>query len=484
MVHKLFLLLALAIALALGLLGGITALNLRRGFIDYVNRLDLARLSPLARSLEQRADAAHGFDGLRDGARWEVLLRDTLQTQPPRDFARFRPPPPPPPPLFSHLPAPAPLERHDDAGERASPPLPLPLLLRISLLDARHHLVAGALPAADAMLRPLSHDGAVVGWLALRPLQQAVESRDTDFLSAQLRSMALLSGLLLLLALAVAWLFARHLLAPLRDVEQAADQLAHGRYQLHLDTARRDELGDLVRHINRLSMALQSHETARRRWIADISHELRTPLSIVRGEVEAMQDGVRVPDADGLHSLHEEVMRLDRLVDDLHQLSMADLGTLSYRPQQCDIAALVRSACSRLTTMASEAGIGWELDLPAAVIVQVDPDRLRQLLDNVIGNSLRYSDRGGRVRIEVAKGQHAVDVIVDDTPPGVAAESLARLFEPLYRGEASRARRHGGSGLGLTIAQRIALAHGGELNAQPSPLGGLRIVLTLPLVER
>lgn len=477
-VHKLFLLLALAIALALGALGSITILNLRRGFVAYVNTLDLARLAPLAQELDQRADAAQGFDGLRTSTTWDALLHRLLDPKPPRgepDPGANRPPPPPMPAPSLRAPG-----RHDDAP---TPPAPPALPPRISLLDAQHRWIVGAPLRADALERPLQQNGALVGWLALQPLTHPVESRDTDFLSAQIRDMALLAGVLVLLALGVAWIFARHLLAPLRDVERSADRLANGTYGQHLETSRRDELGDLVRHINRLSSALQANERARRRWIADISHELRTPLSIVRGEIEAMQDGVRVADAGGLRSLHEEVMRLDRLVDDLHQLSMADLGTLSYRPQHIDIAELIDSACTSLEPIAREAQLAIERDLLPAP-VRVDPDRLRQLIDNVIGNSLRYSDRGGRVHIGMEKQAQSVAVFFDDTPPGVDNDSLARLFEPLYRGEASRDRKRGGSGLGLAIAQRIAVAHDGTLCALASPLGGLRIVLTLPLVQR
>jgi len=469
-VHKLFLLLALAITLALGALGSITILNLRSGFVAYVNTLDLARLAPLAQELDQRRDAANGFDGLRDRATWDALVHHMLDPGPPRgapDPAARHPTPPPPP----------------GPGHNGHVPPPPALPPRVSLLDAQHRWIMGAPLREHALQRPLQQNGTLVGWLALQPLTHPVDSGDTDFLSEQIRDMALLAGGLLLLALGIAWIFARHLLSPLRDVEQSADQLANGNYGLHLNTSRRDELGDLVRHVNRLSSALQANESARRRWIADISHELRTPLSIVRGEVEAMQDGIRKADSGGLRSLHEEVMRLDRLVDDLHQLSMADLGTLSYRPQPIDVAELIGNACTSFEPIARQAALLLEYDLLPTVL-QVDPDRLRQLIDNVIGNSLRYSDGGGRMKISMASHAETIDFFFDDTPPGVDADSLARLFEPLYRAEASRDRRRGGSGLGLAIAQRIAEAHGGRLHARSSPLGGLRIVLTLPVVKR
>ena len=282
--------------------------------------------------------------------------------------------------------------------------------------------------------------------------------------------------------MAVAWFFARHLLAPLRAVEQAARQLSDGRYGVQLSTHRQDELGDLVHHVNRLSLALRAHETARQRWMADISHELRTPLAIVRGELEAMRDGVRPPDTQGLQSLHEEVMRLDRLVDDLHQWSMADAGSLSYRPRRLDLATLVTESCARFESTARMAGLDLDCQCDA-VGVSADPDRLRQLIDNLLGNALRYTDRGGQVRVQVQVAHDRACVRVDDSAPGVPLEALGRLFEPLYRGEASRNRALGGSGLGLAIAQRIALAHRGTLAASPSPLGGLRLELWLPRAE-
>lgn len=470
--HKLFLLLATAIGLALLAMGALSVYNLRSGFVDYVNTTDLARLDPLVQALDQRADATQGFAGLRRHGKWDALLRDTLeQGEPTAPPAAPRPPQPPEPPR-----PPAPPLPPQPPGV-APPPPPLPP--RVALLDAGQRLVAGSPPPADALKRPLRHDGVTIGWLVLRPLKQPEGRRDKAFLASQVRNMALLASALLLLAMALAWFFARHLLAPLRTVEQAARQLSDGKYGVQLDTCRQDELGDLVHHVNRLSLALQAHESARQRWMADISHELRTPLAIVRGELEGMRDGVRMADAAGLQSLHDEVMRLDRLVGDLHQWSLADQGSLSYRPQPLDLAALVADACARFASTAREAGLQIESDLSPAP-VNADPDRLRQLADNLLGNSLRYSDRGGRVQVSVFNEHGEAFLRVDDTPPGVPEQDLQRLFEPLYRGELSRNRAHGGSGLGLAIAQRIALAHGGDLSASLSPLGGLRLELRLP----
>jgi two-component system sensor histidine kinase BaeS len=159
---------------------------------------------------------------------------------------------------------------------------------------------------------------------------------------------------------------------------------------------------------------------------------------------------------------------------------MADIGSLSYRPQPVDMQALLQDTCARFDAAATAAGLQLSCDA-GKLMVLGDPDRLRQLIDNLISNSLNYSARGGRIDMILAEDAGRARVRVDDTPPGVDSSELGRLFDPLYRGEASRNRQHGGSGLGLAIAQRIAVAHGGELGAMPSPLGGLRIELWLPL---
>lgn len=462
-VHKLFLLLAVVMVLALVALGGSTAFNLRRGFVSYINDLDLDRLAPLAQALEQSDDATTGFTGLHDPAEWDTLLSKVFDLNHPPPH----PPPPPPPP-------------QPDAGPTPPPPVPLPP--RISLLDGQHQLVAGPEPSAKALELPLRRGDRVIGWLSLRPLTEPAGSNDINFLASQIDALLWIASALLLLALVAAWVFTRHLLAPLVEVERGAEQLASGKYRVHLKTTRRDELGDLMRHMNRLSDALQAHETSRQRWIADISHELRTPLAIVRGEIEAMQDGIRQPSENGLRSLHDEVMRLDRLIEDLHQLVMADLGTLSHRPERLDLSSVLRDACMHFESKAHSAGLTLQTELQPAM-VRADPDRARQLIDNLLNNSIRYSDAGGRIRVTCSMERNKVHVIVDDTPPGVPADTIPRLFEPLFRGEASRNRLRGGSGLGLAIAERIAKAHSGELIASPSPLGGLRIEWILPAAD-
>jgi two-component system sensor histidine kinase BaeS len=205
---------------------------------------------------------------------------------------------------------------------------------------------------------------------------------------------------------------------------------------------------------------------------------------VLRAEIEAMQDGIRPLNASGLALLHSEVGALTQLVNDLHELALADVGALSYRKQDLDLCALVRHMAQTEQVRLEAAGLAFTFSVPAtALTLQADPDRLRQLLRNLFDNAARYTDAPGLITLQlIASGDTAV-LLLQDSPPGVPIEQLPRLFDRFFRVEASRGRAGGGSGLGLSICQRIAQAHGGTLRAEPSPLGGLQLTLTLPLLQ-
>ena len=232
-----------------------------------------------------------------------------------------------------------------------------------------------------------------------------------------------------------------------------------------------------------MASSLQSLEASRRRWIAELSHEMRTPLAVLRGEVECLIDGVRPLDRSSLVSLQGEVARLTRLMDDFHQLAMSDLRALPCTFAALDAGLLVREAAERLGARADAAGLSLDCTVPP-VPLRADWDRQRidQLLANLLENSIQYTDAPGRVRLTLGAddGQTAT-LRVDDSAPGVPQEDLAHVFEPLYRADPSRSRQSGGSGLGLAICQAIVRSHGGSIVAQSSALGGLCVVVRLPL---
>jgi two-component system sensor histidine kinase BaeS len=279
---------------------------------------------------------------------------------------------------------------------------------------------------------------------------------------------------------------ANRLVRPIRALARATDRLAAGEFGTRVPVTSTDELGHLARDFNALALTLEQNEQARRQWVADISHELRTPLSILRGETEALQDGVREPSPDAIRSLHGEIMRLSRLVDDLYQLSLADLGALTYRKTELDLAELLTAALAPYRAEFAARRIALTADIPRepAAVLFGDPERLHQLFANIFDNTLKYTDPGGEFVVRLACRDREAVVDFQDSAPGVPEDGLTRLFDRLYRAEASRSRESGGAGLGLAICRSIVEAHAGTIEARPSPLGGVWIRVELPLTER
>ena len=232
-----------------------------------------------------------------------------------------------------------------------------------------------------------------------------------------------------------------------------------------------------------MALTLEKNEKARRQWVADISHELRTPLAVLRGEIEALLEGIRSTTPESIRSLHAEVLRLNRLVDDLYQLALSDLGTLTYHKENLDLAEILRDFIEPYGAEFARKSIRFSADIAQGfeITVFADSERLHQLFANLIDNSLKYTDTGGEliIRLTCSTGQATVDF--EDSAPGVPEEELDRLFDRLYRVEASRSRSSGGAGLGLAICKNIVEAHEGTISAHPSPLGGVLIRVTMPV---
>lgn len=232
-----------------------------------------------------------------------------------------------------------------------------------------------------------------------------------------------------------------------------------------------------------MAEGLQKLEAARRRWLADISHELRTPLTVLRGDVEALNEGIRPLRPEAIEVLHEEVLRLNRLVDDLHLLAISDLQTLPCHMAGDDAVAMLQRLQGRYESRARAAGLSLRVQWPAHLAmlnVHWDTGRMEQLMANLLENSLHYTHAPGQVLVRLELDDHRIRLVVEDSAPGVSEGQLPQLFEPLYRGDAARDNRSGGSGLGLAICQVIAEAHGGQLTASASGLGGLALTLELP----
>lgn len=367
--------------------------------------------------------------------------------------------------------------------------LPQPLEWRIRLLDAQRQMIYGRgnEPLSELDLHPIKNDsGDIVGYLGVQQDDAAFSAaRDLQFSKQQNQAYLVIALVMLLISAGVAMPLASHLVGPIKDLTLATRRLASGDYTPRIQHQTNDELGQLARDFNELAITLNRNESLRRRWVADISHELRTPLAILLGEIDAIRDGVYTLDDNALNSLHQEALLLSRIVNDLYELSMSDIGALDYHKVAVDLGAAARDALEGVVSAFSEKSIhvdteGLE-DEPRA-IVYADPDRLDQLLSNLLQNTLRYTDAQGHVRMALSRKGDTVCLHLEDSPPGVSESELPKLFDRLYRTDSSRNRKTGGTGLGLAICKNIAEAHSGSLTATSSTLGGLCMTLELPLI--
>jgi two-component system sensor histidine kinase BaeS len=337
--------------------------------------------------------------------------------------------------------------------------------------------------AGETALRPIAVEDRTVGWISRAPLRRLSSAAEVSFQQEQLRASWTIAAFAVALAAVLALVLARAFLLPLRRVAEATHRLAAGHYATRVAVRSSDELGRLGEDFNRLAQALERNEALRRRFMADVSHELRTPLAVLSGELEALEDGVRPLTRESLASLRAEVNALGKLVDDLNQLALADSGALAYRKATVDVVPLVAQALESHRDRLAERALAVETAWNGAAPVFGDADRLRQMFRNLLENSARYTDRGGRIRVAVRRDADKVAIEFEDSAPGVPADALPQLFERFYRVEASRSRANGGAGLGLAICRSIAAAHGGDIAAAPSPLGGLRVSVSLPVSQ-
>ena len=446
----------------------------RASFVGYLDEVSKQRLAPSLTRLSA-AYAQHGdWNFLRDDPVQFVDLIEPL----PHGFHGLRaggferPPPPPdgaPPPEGPGGPPPP---GHPHAPD---------LLARLTLVDGSGAFVAGNphVPK-DAFELPITLEDSVVGKLRLGPMPQINGATDVAFAHAQTRSAAIAGAAILIGALLFSFVLARWLLAPVRALTSGTRALAAGDFGKRIDAQRSDELGALSRDFNHLAATLEQARDARRKWGADIAHELRTPLSILKGEIQAMQDGVRANTPQALDSLQAECTRLGGLIEDLYQLSLADAGALDYRFEVVDLGELVDDAIDAHKDACASKGLELSGEAQPHALVDGDARRLSQLLDNLLTNSQRYTDAPGRIRIAVTSDAKSVRLAVDDTAPGVPASALPHLFDRLFRVESSRNHAVGGAGLGLSIAKAIVEAHHGRIVVESSPLGGLHVGVELP----
>ena len=328
---------------------------------------------------------------------------------------------------------------------------------------------------------PLTHNLQTVGYLISDGGLQFTsenESRLVEQLNRAAISAALIAGGV---ALLLALLLAHSLLRPVRDLTQAASGMADGDLSQRVELQGAGEWVTLGQAFNHMATSLEDAENRRRALTADIAHELRTPLAVQRAHLEALQDGIYELTQENLLPIEAQTQILTRLVEDLRTLALADSGQLALERVPVDFSALVERVVSRFQPQAGAQQTGLALTLAVdSVHFAVDPQRIEQILNNLLSNALRYAT-GGSIRVRLARTSERVMLSVHDSGPGIPEDSLPHIFERFYKTEKSRRSAYGSTGLGLSIARKLAQAHGGDLTAANHPQGGALFTLELPL---
>jgi len=300
------------------------------------------------------------------------------------------------------------------------------------------------------------------------------------FVVAMARSLVLVSVVAAVVGLLLSVVLFRKLVRPVQSMMVMAERIAAGDYHARASASTSDEIGRLADSLNRMAAKLAELERLRKDLVANVAHELRTPLTNLQGYLEAIHDGIAPASAETIATLHEETMRLVRLVDALHELSLFDarLPRLTLAP--VDISALIyRLVTLRGPDFASKR-ITVHTDVHVNGPLQADPDLLTQALHNLLDNAAKYTPSGGEVSVQAVAERSSVRIAVANTGEGIAPEDLAYIFERFYRGEKSRSREWGGAGIGLSIVKEVAKVHGGQVGAESKP-GQTTIWLALPL---
>jgi len=341
----------------------------------------------------------------------------------------------------------------------------------------------GKVSAQDAVSIDLVVDGDVIGYL--QPQESAYAQENAQFEerflerinNASLLAAAISGSVALVLALLLAYFLTK----PVNKLMEATGEVARGDLSYRVDISRPKEFARLGETFNNMAAELEVAENRRKNLTSDIAHELRTPLAVQRAQIEAMVDGVYPLTKENLETVQSQNNLLNRLVEDLRLITLADAGELKLENQHVDMQNVVSMVIEPFTAKAREKDIIIKQDLPPCPLVKGDAQRIQQILHNLLQNGIRYTPAGGTLFVRLSSDRDSVMCTVRDTGSGIPEESLPYIFDRFYRAERSRSKVAGGTGLGLAIARQLAQAQSGSLRAWNHPEGGAEFVLELPI---
>ena len=449
-----------------------------RDFEMYIKQNDLEKLESLADTMATFYREHNGWQSLiKNYELWATLLRSVISKD---EFQR---------PYEPQVPFNESNNRDSSATvTSSSPPIwdPFNVGLPFCLFDAEKKRVTGSPGAFEEFtVVPISVDEKTVGWLGLKSGAQRSHPLDQAFLQKQSKVFYMIGVATLLVSMIIALLLSKNLLTPIRQVSEATKELTLRNFSTRIPVKSSDELGNLARSFNEMAQKLEDYERKQQQWLSDISHELRTPLSVLIGEIEALQDGIRKPDDASLTSLGDEARHLISIVNDLSDLSLAEAGVLSMKKEAFKPLSILNQTVYIFKNRFESAGMTIDLDLGETtgdVKMIGDPGRIMQLFSNLLANALSHTMKPGKLTIRQNCTADQLKLIFGDTGPGVPENALPKLFDRLYRADPSRSRMTGGSGLGLAICKSIVEKHSGIIRAQNMENGGFNIEVMLPIL--
>lgn len=306
-----------------------------------------------------------------------------------------------------------------------------------------------------------------------------------DLFINSLNRTLLLGGLAsVIIALVIAFFLSRRILRPIEALTSAVREMEGGNFRQQVTVSSKDEIGELARAFNSMADNLVRVEQLRQNMVNDVAHELRTPLTNIRCQIESVQDGLVSPTPDVIDSLHEEAMLLNRLIDDLQDMALAEAGQLALKTERVSVGDEVRSAINSLKTRIDEGKLEIKTKIPKdCPDVLADSKRFGQILRNLLNNAVTHLPAGGTIKIKAAPINSQVEIMIEDTGCGISPDELPFVFERFYRADESRSRATGGAGLGLAIVKQIVEAHGGEARIESQVNKGTKIFFTLPVFK-
>lgn len=468
---RLWLTIFATLVISLGTLLSLSYLSIKQRFMDYATQQILDRLEPLEQAIVAVYAESLTLKTFEENpARWNQL-RDATYRQYLQDQNRRTP----------EILAP----KTQDWSERESlekklQPDQRAFFQHLVLFDQEKKIIGGRLKEdAQYILRGLVYENSTIAYIGYIKPNAFLRTVDKLFVDQQIKTFALLSVAMVFASLLVTLLVSRWLVKPLSLLAHSAKKVSAGDFSVRVSSTANDELGKLCRDFDDMVHSLERNEALRKQWVADISHEMRTPLSVLKAQIEAMEDGIRAVNADNIQLLKRNVDSLSSIVEDLYDLSLADIGALTLHKSQINLNDLVNEIVTEFQQKFGNKNITLtvqENSLPQ--MLHADSKRLKQALVNLLENSYRYTFENGRVNIAIAGDEQKITLTIEDSEPGVADDMLEKIYERLFRLEASRNRETGGAGLGLSICKGITEAHNGQIVASHSPLGGLKQTLT------